>query len=207
VQVYAEHRRDQQAKKNKKYGWFAAAVVVAAIVIAVNVNDSSPQHEAAQPAHSAGIPAPVATPVPTPDATRTYSVPHYMTEELSRDRAAVEAAQAAADSLDKQLTVARTELEAKQAEVQLAQTELDSLGAKIERARPYVSNGDDAAVNRFNNDVAKYNRMVKRVQQMVAGSDALVDPYNALLARTKAKSDEANRLVDAYNRKLAQVGH
>ncbi len=89
----------------------------------------------------------------------------------------------------------------------MAQTELDSLGAKIERARPYVSNGDDAAVNRFNNDVAKYNRMVKRVQQMVAGSDALVDPYNALLARTKAKSDEANRLVDAYNRKLAQVGH
>ncbi len=207
VRVYAEHRRDQQAKKNKKYGWFAAAVVVAAIVIAVNVNDSSPQHEAAQPAHSAGIPAPVATPVPTPDATRTYSVPHYMTEELSRDRAAVEAAQAAADSLDKQLTVARTELEAKQAEVQLAQTELDSLGAKIERARPYVSNGDDAAVNRFNNDVAKYNRMVKRVQQMVASSDALVDPYNALLARTKSKSDEANRLVDAYNRKLAQVGH
>ena len=50
-----------------------------------------------------------------------------MTEELSRDRAAVEAAQAAADSLDKQLTVARTELEAKQAEVQVAKTELDSL--------------------------------------------------------------------------------
>ncbi len=207
VRVYADHRRDQQAKKNQKYGWFAAAVVLVVIVIAVSLNDSAPQHGAAQPAPSAAIPASDSTPVPTPDATRTYNVPHYMTEELSRDRTAVEVAQAAADSLDKQLTVARLELEAKQAQVQVAKTELDNLGEEIERARPYVSNGDDAAVNRFNNDVAKYNRMVKRVQQMVASSDALVDPYNALLARTKAKSDEANRLVDAYNSKLARVGH
>lgn len=207
VSVYAVERREQKAKKNKKYAWFAGIIVAAAIVIAVNLNDSSPPRE---PAHSVSAnPAPTSgvNPAPTADTGRTYRIPHYMTDELNRDRAAAEAAQRAASDLQTQLTAARTELDAEQAAAQTAKAALADFGARIERTRLLVPNEDAAAVARFNNDVAKYNRMVTQVHQKLLASDALVDPYNGLLARAKAKAAEADRLVDAYNQKLARVGH
>jgi glutaredoxin 2 len=130
-----------------------------------------------------------------------------MTDELNRDRAAAEAAQRAASDLQAQVTAAGTDFDTKMAAARAAKAELDDLGERIERARLYVSREDTAAVSRFNNDVTKYNRMLKQVHQKMAISDALVVSYNALLARAKAKSDEADRLVDAYNQKLARVGH
>ena len=206
VGLYAGERRDQQTKKNKKYAWFFGIGVTAALIIALNLNDSSPPSAsvhpvAANPTSSSGVNS-----APSVDTERTFSVPHYMTDELNRDRAAAEAAQRVAADLQAQLTTARTQLGAEQAAATAAKTTLDEFGERIERARALVPNEDAAAVARFNRDVAKYNRMVTQVHQKLAASDALVDPYNDLLARTKARAAEADRLVDAYNEKLARVG-
>lgn len=228
VRVFAEERREQQAKKNKKYAWFTGIGVVVVFIIAVNLMDGSSPGESARPASATSSPthapstyapatdtsltnatAPVADVASssTRDSTRTYHVPQYITGELNRDRAAVESAQRAAADLETQLSAARIEADAKQAAARAARAELDDLGERIERARPYVSSEDAVALSRFNSDVARYNRMVKQVQQKMANSDAFVDSYNALLARAKAKAAEADRLVDAYNQKLERVGH
>jgi hypothetical protein len=207
VRVYAAERRDKQAKKNKKYAWFAGVGALAVIVIALNVNDNSPPQEALQAAPPTSAPSLDTGSAPTADEKRTYSVPQYMTAELDRDRAAAETAQREAADLDTQLTAARKELESKQAAAREAKAALDDFRERLEGARLYVSSDDAAAAARFNKEVTKYNRMVAQVHQQIVAADALVDPYNALLARAKAKADEADRRVDAYNQKLAQVGH
>jgi hypothetical protein len=206
VGLYAAERREQQTKKNKKYAWIAGIGVAAAIVIAVNRNDNSPSAPAQLAAATQTSTLNVNS-NPTADTGRTYSVPHYMTDELNRDRAAVEAAQRVAADLQAQLTAARTQVDAEQSAAQAAKATLDEFGERIERARALVPNEDASAVARLNSDVAKYNRMVAQVRQKLVASDALVDPYNNLLARAKAKAAEADRLVDAYNEKLARVGH
>jgi hypothetical protein len=207
VGLYAAERREQQTKKNKRYAGIAGIGVAAAIVIAVNLNDNPPPRAPAQPAAATQTSTLNVNSNPITDTGRTYSVPHYMTDELNRDREAVEAAQRAAADLQAQLTSARTQLDAEQSAAQAAKAALDEFGERIEGARALVPNEDASAVARFNSDVAKYNRMVTQVHQKLVASDALVDPYNNLLARAKAKAAEADRLVDAYNEKLARVGH
>ena len=206
VRLYAGERRDQQAKKNKKYAWIAGIAAVAVVLIALNLNSSSTPRRPSQATSSPSAATPTTDSAQSSDTTQTYSVPDYMTGQLTRERAAAEAAQREAAALESQLAAARTEIDHKRAAARAAMIELENFRKQIEGARPYVSSEDAAAVSRFNNEVARFNRMAARVRQEMRASDALVGPYNALLARARAKAGKASRLMDAYNQTLTRVG-
>lgn len=206
VRLYAGERRDQQAKRNKKYAWIAGIAAVVVVLIALNVNNSSTPRRPSQANSSPSAATPATDSGQSSDTTQTYSVPDYMTGQLTRERAAAEAAQREAAALESQLAAARTEIDQKRAAARAAMVELENFRKQIEGARPYVSSEDAAAVSRFNNEVARFNRMAARVRQEMRASDALVGPYNALLFRAKAKAGKANKLMDAYNQTLTRVG-
>jgi hypothetical protein len=208
TRVYAEQRRTQQAEKNKKYGWGIGIAVVALILIAVNINGGSSDPVSAPQSLA---PTPSAS-LPNEDSsarsatTSTYRVPNYISSELDRDRAAAESAKQEAASLGVRLQAMNRQLEDRKQEAQQSKDELDSLGSSIERKRAFVSQSDDASLEAFNAEVARYNQLLKRAQQKMKYADELVDPYDALLAQVNAKEREADHLVDAYNAKLRQHG-
>jgi ABC-type transporter Mla subunit MlaD len=70
-----------------------------------------------------------------------------------------------------------------------------------------VSQEDESALQRFNAEVAKYNRLASKARHLMAESNELVDPYNALLARVRQQTAQTSSLIDAYNKKLEQYGH
>jgi hypothetical protein len=209
TRVYAEKRRELQTAKNKKYTWGVGIAAIVAFIIWANSNDEpSPR------------PAPNSTPSPAasltsvgssvsgqPDLDKTYHIPSYKSAELARDRASAEASQAQQNQLEAQLNAAQQALDARRQAAQSAQDELDRLGTNIEQERPLVSQEDESALQRFNAEVAKYNRLASKARHLMAESNELVDPYNALLARVRQQTAQTNSLIDAYNKKLEQYGH
>ena len=214
VRVHAAKRREIQVAKTekaKKYAWGIGIAVVIGLIIWANAdNSSSPSSgsPATSAAHeSVGSLTSSAASGTQAQGDRMYSIPTYMSAELSRERAAAVVAQEEATTLQSKLDADQAELESRQNIARDAQNELEALGSKIERERPLVSNSDEAALHNFNAEVARYNQSLSHVRQLLADANRLVDPYNESVERARQKSSEAGSLVDAYNKQLDKYGH
>jgi hypothetical protein len=206
VQVYADQRRATRTATNKKYAWGVGIAAVVAILIAINLSDKPSGTSAERAAPNTTVTPTDAASSPTASSGQTYSIPSYVREEVNRDRAAAEQAQARVNGLQAQLAAAKATLEARQRDAESAKDEVDRLGASIDQERAFLDNTNEDAVHQFNAQVAKYNRLLKHAKALMAEADELVDPYNSLLARVQAESREADRLVDIYNNKLERYG-
>ena len=122
-------------------------------------------HPASAPAYTPPAPsAPAFTPPPGFDSGSSgkneYRVPDYVSTELDREKAGIEADRAIIKQMDDQL---------------------DSLGREIENDRIYLDKTSQYAVDAFNAKVDRYNTLSQKDKDATSAFNERVDNYNAKL--------------------------
>lgn len=81
------------------------------------------------------------------------------------------------------LQARQDEMAPKSRALEASQSNAKELGDEIERERASLDNTDQAAVDRFNEKVDRYNTLHGEIEQQLNEYNALVDAYNAELVR------------------------
>ena len=210
-----QERKDSETRKKLKAGAWAIGVPALLIWVFVGSNGSNKTTPAASTNSNASVatwtpPASDAEQIPGSPAQnagqRTYRVPTWAVGDLDRDSSALEVQKTLARQLETQLHDANRQLEDQKTRTDDLQQQLETAEAEVNQARPFVDASDPASVNRFNQRVDGYNRLLRRFREQSKKANALVGPYNELVDKMNAQNQLVSQMVSAYNAKLRRVG-
>jgi archaellum component FlaC len=139
-------------------------------------------------------------------ASPTYQIPSYISQELDKDKKAIESEREKASALENQLTKAKTAVEAQKAKTDETESRLETLDRQIEADRIYLDRASQSDVDDFNDKVKRYNAMLETARQQNALANQMVDDYNTLLDQVRTETRLLNQMVDNYNAKLTKYG-
>jgi hypothetical protein len=204
TRLTSELATSERKKKLKVLGWAAAGIAFLVWVSGIFDDQKPPPAASNTPTSPASYPQ---QPAQQEESQRTYQVPNYAVAELEGDQAAIEVQKATARDLERQLNLAKSEIEEESQKADALEARLEQLKSDIDREEPFVDSANSYAVASFNAKVNQYNSLVRQARSQRARANRLVDPYNTLVSRVNAQNQTVNQLVDAYNAKLHRVGH
>ena len=182
-------------------------------------------YTAPAPTYTTSLPA-FATPLPTYTAPSTYTappnytappsngtigkdtyrVPSYISSELDKDKRAIESEKTKAAALENRLGIAKQTVESEKAKAEELDGQSENLKAQVDRARIYLDQTSQAAVDDFNRKVNRSNAMLGNMRTQSASVNHAVDTHNALLEQVRSQNRVVNQMVDDYNAKLRRSG-
>ena len=160
---------------------------------------SSPSTLTAQPTYTAAS-------LNATSGKDTYRVPSYVSSELDKDKRVIESEKTKAAALENRLGIAKQTVESEKAKAEELDGQFESLKAQVDRARIYLDQTSQAAVDDFNRKVNRSNAMLGNMRTQSASVNHAVDTHNALLEQVRSQNRVVNQMVDDYNAKLRRSG-